>query len=979
MASLSDKSSASLRPEYQSLPQKFSDYNVRQPSKFLRPFLRLNGLVGVAFKRQWHHPALTILALIGIILTVGLITSIAFFSQAVDQVVISQELADFSRVTGRPPFSTRIYTFPSARSPLHLADVEELAPHVAGTLSEEVGLPLGHVGIEINSGNMILQPGPGSTLYAEGDNNLGTVNLTYIANVEPHLDVIAGDGYDSPPSTDALDVWMHTSLAEEMGVRAGEIFQISVNLRQAPIVIRLRGFWQAKDPTDPFWFSDPDTKLKDALLVHRQGYVRQVEPLIPSGTRAANWHLILDESALIPSEAANYLAGFDRGMTIINKFVPDARLNAPPLDPLKTFVDRELVLTTMLLSFNIPAFGFLLYFLVLISVIIARWQRRENAILISRGMTRAGLLNLTIIEELLLFGIGYPLGIIFGMWLASIMGYTDSFLVFTERDPLPISLRGLNIPLTIIALAVALIARLAPVMQDARHSVIDEARERARPIRGPFWYRFYLDFLLIIPTAYAYRQLSERGSLGQLVDDNATDLYRDPLLILVPTLFIVTMALISMRLFPLLMRLLDKLASITPWLTLHLALRQLGRQSQSYINPLLLVIISLALGVYTLSMAASLDQWLFDRMYYRVGTDLAFEPAVPDGGTGDTAVSQPLDGEWIPLPYEFEALPGVAAASRVGDFSARADLPSMGRGQARFLAVDRLDFGSVAWFRFDFANEALGALMNRLAYSPEAILVSQEFLEQHHLNVGDQVPLRISINSELGVASDFTVVGAYRYFPTVYEEERVTFIGNLDYLSSFFGITVPHRLWLRLEDGVMGKDVLKEISAMGIRNIKTGDVRGIIAEELAKMERVGVFGTLSVGFLAATVMATLGLLLYSYASLQERLYRFSVLRAVGLLRSQILGQVILEYAFLTAYGAVTGAIIGTWAAELIVPFFRITGEQGVSLPPLIPIIVQEGVGALALTFALFIICLQVIVIMIALYKRLFGMLKGHWG
>jgi hypothetical protein len=38
------------------------------------------------------------------------------------------------------------------------------------------------------------------------------------------------------------------------------------------------------------------------------------------------------------------------------------------------------------------------------------------------------------------------------------------------------------------------------------------------------------------------------------------------------------------------------------------------------------VILSLGLGVYLLSMAASLDQWLTDRIYYRVGVDLTFEP-----------------------------------------------------------------------------------------------------------------------------------------------------------------------------------------------------------------------------------------------------------------------------------------------------------------------------------------------------------------
>ena len=37
-----------------------------------------------------------------------------------------------------------------------------------------------------------------------------------------------------------------------------------------------------------------------------------------------------------------------------------------------------------------PGLGFLLYFLVLTSVIIAYWQRREMMVMLSRGMTRYG-------------------------------------------------------------------------------------------------------------------------------------------------------------------------------------------------------------------------------------------------------------------------------------------------------------------------------------------------------------------------------------------------------------------------------------------------------------------------------------------------------------------------------------------------------------------------------------------------------------
>ena len=85
------------------------------------------------------------------------------------------------------------------------------------------------------------------------------------------------------------------------------------------------------------------------------------------------------------------------------------------------------------------------------------------------------------------------------------------------------------------------------------------------------------------------------------------------------------------------------------------------------------------------------------------------------------------------------------------------------------------------------------------------------------------------------------------------------------------------------------------------------------------MERVGVFGTLSVSFVAATIMAALGLLTYTYASLQERRQQFAVLRAVGLYHGQVIRQVAVEYTILMVFGAIAGIIIGTLAATMFVP------------------------------------------------------------
>ena len=942
-----------------------------QASRIKKPLFRLKGLFGFALKRQWHHPALTLLALLGVIFAVGLVTNAYVFSQAVEQTILKQKLDEFSSVTGRPPFSTSIYVHPSARRPLSLEGAEEVAPHVAETLASEVGLPLKHLGTEVQSGSMMLHPREGSTQFGEEKTYLGSVNLVYKSGIEENVDIVEGEALDDSASGEVLDVWMHNRLAEEMGVNIGEQLNVGVTLATDPTPIQVRGFWQASDPEDAYWFKNPDTTMKDALVVRRQDYITHVEPMLAAKSGQVNWHIILDEAKVDPADARGYLYGFERGQVIINKFLPEARLNAPPLDPLEEFVQRETALTTLLLSFNLPAYGFLLYFLVLTSVIIARWQRRDTATLVSRGTGTSGIVGLNLAEELLLFVVGFPLGIAFGMLLARLMGYTSSFLSFVDRPPMPISLLGVNLTAVLVALIIALAARLGPAVQAARQSVVAFGRERARPTRGPFWYRYYLDFLLLLVTYYAYRQLADQGTLALLVQDRPEDLYQDPLLILVPALFILTGAMMTLRILTLGMRVIDRFAGSVPWVAPYLSLRQLARRTQDYVNPVLLMIVALALGVYTLSMAASLDQWLIDRMYYRVGADLTFEPF------SETAHEQgTIGGEWIPLPDEFRQVPGVTGVTRVGDYPFSIDMPAARGFRGRFLAIDRLTFPSVAWFREDLAGESLGALMNRLASTPDGILIPDRIMEEYHIEIGDMIPLRVGVDSGFAVTSPFTVVGSYELFPTVYNEARWTAIGNFDYFNFVSGITPAHYVWFRTEEGTDGKEVFAAVSRTGVDAVRQADARALIAEEQAKTERVGIFGTLSVGFLAAFVMAAIGLLLYGYASLRERLYRFAVLRAMGLTRRQVVSQVVLEYVFLTAFGSVAGALIGIAAAELFVPLFRVTAEQGVPLPPLVPLIAEQDIRQLAAIFAAIMVLLQVIVIARALSWRHFHMLRG---
>jgi hypothetical protein len=60
---------------------------------------------------------------------------------------------------------------------------------------------------------------------------------------------------------------------------------------------------------------------------------------------------------------------------------------------------------------------------------------------------------------------------------------------------------------------------------------------------------------------------------------------------------------------------------------------------------------------------------------------------------------------------------------------------------------------------------------------------------------------------------------------------------------------------------------------------------------------------------------------------------------------------------------------------LFVPFFRYTGEVGIPLPPLIPIIANQEVRNLTITFTLVIILAEIGAITAALRQRLALLLK----
>jgi putative ABC transport system permease protein len=216
--------------------------------------------------------------------------------------------------------------------------------------------------------------------------------------------------------------------------------------------------------------------------------------------------------------------------------------------------------------------------------------------------------------------------------------------------------------------------------------------------------------------------------------------------------------------------------------------------------------------------------------------------------------------------------------------------------------------------------------MNLLALNPRALLVERGFLARNSLNVGDPLRLDLTMGGERRTV-DFIVAGVLDLFPTQYPEDGPFFVGNLAYAFQQMGDEDPYDVWLVTDGSRPAKAVVADLEEVGFRILGHDDAREIVLQEQTQPARQGLFGVLSVGFLAAAGLTVLGFLLYAVFSFRQRFIELGVLRAIGLSVGQMAAFLAGEQLALIVIGAVVGTGLGVWASRLFIPFLQVRGGQ----------------------------------------------------
>lgn len=919
--------------------------------------LNLLSLLGLVLKRLWHNLGLSISALIGIIAILTVAVCVPVFSHAVSTEVLRQQLLEKRGSAGRQLFALYlVYEEKGSASLLDLEKSRAIARYLQDQIPQLLGLPVEQVVMEVQSGSLIVTDLTGRWPGAQ-KLPLGQWSFLVQEILPQHAQIVEGR-WPAPEvsSEGAIPVAVPEVMADEMLLKIGDHFLLD----QLPVEIV--GFWRIRDRQDPIWFSNLDSRYSLTMWVPAEIYEQRVKPAVSRSLHMASWHVVINDNEVHFQRASHYLRGLVRLNAGLRQLVEGIQFQHTPAEALAAYEKRADDLATLFYVVGAPMLVLALIFVGLTGRISVQQYESETATMRARGASPFQIVLMNLVESLLLLAFAIPISLFTGWWAANLMGNTLSFLQFTDRSAFSFSLEGLDTTALAFAALVLIVARLLPALSLSRLTVMRVKQQQSRG-SPPLWQRFYLDFILLLPGAYAYFVLRGWSKPAQFLiqlESIPGQQFRDPLLFVAPALFAMALSMLMVRFIPLLVRLLAAIVERLPGVWAYLAWQQIARSPQDHASALLLIIISLSLSIFTISTAKTLDRWLYDSEYYKVGADLALQEffvtsgdaETGESGNGATAASSGQMIEGFLTVEEHQAIAGVEHASRFGKYDCQF---SYGRGDAacRVIGIDRIHFPLAAYYREDFARESLGDLMNALGANLNGVLLPSSLQDRSGMVTGDRIAVTISVGGTR-FERELVVVGWYDYFPTVFPRDKPTLIMNLESIFNYAEDAEGYVMLLKLQSGADIPTLIAQIEDRigqdrGVVTV-VGNAADAVQVGYDRPERIGLFGVLNVGFFVTGLMPGIGFLLYSYASLRRRFIQLGILQAIGLSVRQLIAALIMEQFSLMGLAILAGSGIGLIVSLMYVPFLQVGVTPGSPVPPFQVMIGWVESGWLSLGF-----------------------------
>ena len=517
-------------------------------------------------------------------------------------------------------------------------------------------------------------------------------------------------------------------------------------------------------------------------------------------------------------------------------------------------------------------------------------DRRDLALLRARGARPRDLLLVAGVESLLIGLIAGLAGVALGLAAVQLLVSGGVELTFWRAVAVALAAIGLSI----VGSAAARLAGTRQVLA----SEVTEGRAATPSRRVPAWRRYYLDFAALALSGLIYWLTIRTGFSAVISPDSNPTLSLSVYMFFGPALLWIGATLLLVRMRGRFMGALARRAGGRPGSLGSLVVASLGRRAAAVNRGLVVIGLLLAFAVSLSIFTATYNQQAKVDAQLTLGADV-------------TVTSPPGVAASSDLPAKVAAVPGVAAATALNHSYAY-----VGPDLQDTFGIDPAHFRDATSLRDSyFIGGSADQMMNRLASTPDGILVSKETITDYSLSPGSLLRLRV-LDQRTGRfrVAPFHVIGTVQEFPSAPRDSFM--VTNLSYLNQLThssanvvfaktsGNTPAVASRVAAATKPLGTEVknIDQQTSQTVTSITTVDLTGISHLEEA-------FAILLVA--AATAIFVLG-------AVAERRHELATMTAIGASLREVGAFVWSEVAMVLLAGALLAALLGWLLAQMLV-------------------------------------------------------------
>lgn len=665
------------------------------------------------------------------------------------------------------------------------------------------------------------------------------------------------------------------STAEEAGLQVGDVIYSAGD----GFEFRIVGIVEPRDPADERWFDD----LRPFELEIELGLNEDVvtTPLLLNPTSMStffpdhqrSWRVVVDQALINPGSARQIEVGIGAAQAGFATFGVDLTSGIPLL--LNSYQAQLRTARISLLLLTTQALIFVFYTLGMVTSFMLDRSKTEIAVLSSRGARRSQMMTLFTLEG---FFLALPGAALLGPQLTAAALRT---WVRISGVPVETDLPAEAWLLSLIAAIIGWASFVLPGYAQTGRGAVEHQQALARPPQKSIWQRRNLDLFLLLVSILAYWQLSQSGSFVMTrVGESG---FADPLLLIGPSLLLIAVALIFLRLFPVLMGLIHRFLSRGRGLILPIGLARLARDPIASSRVVLLISLAAGLTFFSITFRDSLELRQKEIAHYLAGADLRVSTR-----------RTPLE--------RIRSVEGIDALSVV--YRMRLQGPS-GK-YLTLLALDPETFSRVARYPEGIGGGyPISQLMDVLgAETPSgspAAIISRSALPAE-MSTGSTIPYQFQQQ-----VVTFEIRGIIEEFPTVSGEFLMIDAAAIDNWQRMAAVNLAQQeAWLSVG--------LEDIAAIREAFPRRGEILGDYQAQLNIFETNALSeGGKQAFALNAAILGVLsiaGFAIVHYFTAQGRAQEFSILRAGGLSGFQLLFMLVVEGLIVMVLGLTSGTLVG---------------------------------------------------------------------